>query len=148
MDHCGGKSELLNIWWCNTSILNFNSLWNSLWDTWKCPCITLSKVGSVMDQYDWISQFLDIFFKSLPYQIFRKHIHRRRDSDWLRAGRRRGRSSNPGRVKNFLFSTSSKLASYPRGMGGALSLGVKRRCQENVDLYIHSHICLHGVVLN
>jgi hypothetical protein len=30
------------------------------------------------------------------------------DSDWLRAGRPTGRSSSPGRVKNFLFSTSSR----------------------------------------
>jgi hypothetical protein len=28
--------------------------------------------------------------------------------DWLRAGRLRGRSSRPGRGKNFLFSTSSR----------------------------------------
>jgi hypothetical protein len=28
--------------------------------------------------------------------------------DWLRAGRQRGRSSSPGRVKNFFFSTSSR----------------------------------------
>jgi hypothetical protein len=29
-------------------------------------------------------------------------------SDWLRAGRPRGHSSSPGRVKNFLFSSSSR----------------------------------------
>jgi hypothetical protein len=28
--------------------------------------------------------------------------------DWLRAGRQRGRNSSSGRVKNFLFSTSSR----------------------------------------
>jgi hypothetical protein len=33
-----------------------------------------------------------------------------RYSDWLRAGRPRGRSSSPGRVKNVLFSKSSRLA--------------------------------------
>jgi hypothetical protein len=33
-----------------------------------------------------------------------------RYSDWLRAGRRRGQSSSPGRVKNFLFSKSSRPA--------------------------------------
>jgi hypothetical protein len=33
-----------------------------------------------------------------------------RDSDWLRAGRPRGRSSSPGRVKNFLFFKSSRPA--------------------------------------
>jgi hypothetical protein len=31
-------------------------------------------------------------------------------SDWLRAGRPSGRSSSPGRVMNFLFSTSSRPA--------------------------------------
>jgi hypothetical protein len=33
-----------------------------------------------------------------------------RYSDWLRAGRRRGRSSRSDRVKNFLFSMSSRPA--------------------------------------
>jgi hypothetical protein len=33
-----------------------------------------------------------------------------RYSDWLRAGRLRGRGSSPGRVKNFRFSMSSKPA--------------------------------------
>jgi hypothetical protein len=33
-----------------------------------------------------------------------------RYSDWLRAVRSRGRSSSPGRVKNFLFSTSPRPA--------------------------------------
>jgi hypothetical protein len=38
---------------------------------------------------------------------------RSRYSDWLRTGRPRGRSSSPGRVKNFLFSTSSRPALGP-----------------------------------
>jgi hypothetical protein len=33
-----------------------------------------------------------------------------RYSDWLRAGRKRGRRSSPDSVKNFLFSTSSRPA--------------------------------------
>jgi hypothetical protein len=33
-----------------------------------------------------------------------------RGSDWLRAGRQRGRSSSPGGVKNILYSTSSRPA--------------------------------------
>jgi hypothetical protein len=33
---------------------------------------------------------------------------RSRYSDWLRAGRRRGRSSSPGGGKNFHFSMSSR----------------------------------------
>jgi hypothetical protein len=40
-------------------------------------------------------------------------IIRSRYSDWLRAGRWRGRSSSPGRVENFLFSTSSRPALGP-----------------------------------
>jgi hypothetical protein len=39
-------------------------------------------------------------FLRLPAQVMS------RGSDWLRAGRPRGRSSSPGRVKYFLFSTS------------------------------------------
>jgi hypothetical protein len=51
-------------------------------------------------------------------------------------------------------------ASYPMGTGGSLSevkaagawswplISSYGRGQENVDLYIHSHIRLHGVVLN
>jgi hypothetical protein len=52
---------------------------------------------------------------------------RRRYSDWLRAGRPRSRSSSPGRVKNFLSSTSSRPApiQWVRG-GGSLSPGVKQ----------------------
>jgi hypothetical protein len=34
-------------------------------------------------------------------------------SDWLRAGRPRGRSSSPGRIMNFLFSKSSRSALGP-----------------------------------
>jgi hypothetical protein len=58
-----------------------------------------------------------------------------RDSDWLRAGRPRGWSSSPGRVKNFLFSMSSKpvlgstqppIQWIPR----AVSPGVKRPGRE------------------
>jgi hypothetical protein len=62
--------------------------------------------------------------------------HRRsRYSDCLRAGRPRGRSSSPGRVKNFLFSTSSRPALGPtqppiQWVPGALSPGVKRQGRE------------------
>jgi hypothetical protein len=70
------------------------------------------------------------FFSPLKY--FRKGS---RDSDWLRAGRQRGRSSSPGRVKNFLFSTSSRPvpgSTQPpiQWVPGALSPGVKRPGRE------------------
>jgi hypothetical protein len=45
-----------------------------------------------------------------------------RHSDWLRAGRPRGRSSSPGRAKNFLHvvHTGSEVhpTSYPMDTGG------------------------------
>jgi hypothetical protein len=58
-----------------------------------------------------------------------------RNSDWLRAGRPRGRSLSPGRVKNFLFSTSSRPAvgsTQPpiKWIQEALSPGVKRLWRE------------------
>jgi hypothetical protein len=58
-----------------------------------------------------------------------------RYSDWLRAGQPRGRSSSPCRVKNFLFSTSSRPAlgsTQPHilWVQGALSPGVKLRGHE------------------
>jgi hypothetical protein len=58
-----------------------------------------------------------------------------RYSDWLQAGRRWGRSSSPGRIKNFLFSTSSRPVlgwTQPpiQCVPGALSPGVKRPGRE------------------
>jgi hypothetical protein len=53
------------------------------------------------------------------------------NTDWLWTGRRRGRSSSSGRVKNFLFSKSSRPAvgsTQPpiQWVLGALFRGVKR----------------------
>jgi hypothetical protein len=62
-------------------------------------------------------------------------IIKSRYSDWLRAGRTRGRSSSPGRVKNFHFSMSSRPALGPTQppfpwVLGALSPGLKQpRCE-------------------
>jgi hypothetical protein len=70
------------------------------------------------------------------YILFGKeHGERTRYSDWLQDGRLRGRSSSPGRVKNFLFSTSSRPAVGPtqppiQWVRGALSPGVKRPGRE------------------
>jgi hypothetical protein len=76
---------------------------------------------------------------------------RSRYSDWLRAGRPRGRSSSPGRVKDFVQSGSEvHPTSYPMGTGGSFPGGEAAgawswllssswcRGQENVDLYINS----------
>jgi hypothetical protein len=97
--------------------------------------------------------------------FLKKPSWRSRYSCWLRAGWWRGRNSSPSRVKNFLFSKSSRPAlgstqSPMQWVPGALSPRVKRPGREadhspqargevkNVDLYIHSPIRLHGVVLN
>jgi hypothetical protein len=58
-----------------------------------------------------------------------------RYNNWLWAGRLRGRSSRPGRVKNFLFSKSSRPALGPtqppiQWVLGALSPMVKRSGRE------------------
>jgi hypothetical protein len=76
------------------------------------------------------------------------------------------RSSSPGRLKNFLFSTSSTLTlgstQLPiQWVPGALSLGGKAAGgvklythlqlvlrSRNMDLYIHFPLRLHGVALN
>jgi hypothetical protein len=90
---------------------------------------------------------------------------RSRYSDWLRAGRPRGRSSCPGRVKNFLFSASSRLAlgsTQPpiQWISWALSPGYSDRgvkLTTPLHLVPRSRKCgsihplpirLHGVVLN
>jgi hypothetical protein len=99
-----------------------------------------------------------------PPPISALYGERRRDSVvGIATGRPRRRSSSPGRVKSFLFSKSSRPAlrsTQPpiQWVAGALSPGVKRpgseadhsppTSQENVDLYIHSPIRPHGVVLN
>jgi hypothetical protein len=69
-------------------------------------------------------------------------------SDWLRAGRQRGRSSSPGSVKNFLFSTSSRPAvgstKFPiQWIPGAFSPGVKRpECEaDHLQLVSRSRKC-------
>jgi hypothetical protein len=90
---------------------------------------------------------------------------RSRYSDLL-PGRLRGRSSSPGRVKNFHFSTSSRTTlglTQPRiqWVLGVLSLGIKGQGvkltthlqlvsgdQENMAIYIDSLTRLHGVVLS
>jgi hypothetical protein len=58
-----------------------------------------------------------------------------RDSDWLRAGRPRGRSSCPGRCKIFLLSTLSRSILWPtqppiQCVPEALSPGVKQPRRE------------------
>jgi hypothetical protein len=63
------------------------------------------------------------------------YINKGRDSDWLRAGRSRGRSSSPGEGKNFHFSKSSRPvlgSTQPpiQWIPETLSPGVKRQGRE------------------
>jgi hypothetical protein len=90
--------------------------------------------------------------------------HRSRYSDWLRAGWLMGWSLSPGRVKNFLCSTSSRLVLGPtqppiQSVPVAPSPGLKLPGREadhlklvprsrKCGLCIHSPIRLHGLVLN
>jgi hypothetical protein len=46
------------------------------------------------------------------YCSFHEPLLRSRDSDWLRAGRPRGRSSFPGKSKNFHFISSRPALGY------------------------------------
>jgi hypothetical protein len=89
----------------------------------------------------------------------------RRYGDWLRTGQLRGQSLSPRRVKNFLFSklsiwlwgsTQPPIQWVPSSFPGGKAAGAwswpltSSECQgqENVNLYIHSPIRLHGAVLN
>jgi hypothetical protein len=69
------------------------------------------------------------------FSIRTKPGQRSRYSDWLRAGRLRGRSSSPDKVKNFslpqIVQTGSRVhpTSYPKGTR-SLSQGVKRPGRE------------------
>jgi hypothetical protein len=81
-------------------------------------------------KYYFTKSFLS-FTDVLSHINPRHYIKCRRDSDWLRAGRPRGRSSSPDRLKNFLFSMTSRPAlgsTQPpiQWVPGALSSGVKR----------------------
>jgi hypothetical protein len=70
--------------------------------------------------YDWRFTANQFVLAPSPLRITTKYSylqlnlcsHRSRDSDWLRTGRSRGRSSSssPSRVKNFLFSAASRPA--------------------------------------
>jgi hypothetical protein len=71
-------------------------------------------------------------FYYVKFQHSSFYAHENLDLNWLRGGRRRVQSSSPSRVKNFLFSTSSRPALGPtqppiQWILGALSPGIKRQ---------------------
>jgi hypothetical protein len=78
---------------------------------------------------------LSLFFHHPFCLITLDYLISSRNSDWLRAGRPRGQTSSPSRVKNFLLSTSSRPVLGPtqppiQWVLGALSSGVKRQGRE------------------
>jgi hypothetical protein len=118
---------------------------DGLWDTWQL------RDGSVAIARRYTSAFWSVtgkvrimyclhvlvqFNLGLYNAIFiYEPGQRSRYSDWLRAGRPRAGSSSPGRVKKFLFSTSSRPALGPTQpfielASGALSPGLKRPGRE------------------
>jgi hypothetical protein len=76
-----------------------------------------------------------------------------RCSDWLQAGQSRGRSSDPGKGRNFHFSVAFRPSLGSTQPPIQWVPGVKptthlRLVPKSVDLYIRSSSRLHGVVLN
>jgi hypothetical protein len=66
--------------------------------------------------------FLMLNFKAQIYTFYSVHMgYGSWYNNWLWAGRQRGCSLSPGRVKSFLFSTSSRpnLGSYRIGIGNS-----------------------------
>jgi hypothetical protein len=131
----------------NVSQVGFQrNIWSGgLWDkfTWKSLLMLEHKLGCIVDLYGWKSKMLNNFkgksfvsnFKICPVvKVSDTSPYENRDSDWLRAGRPKGWSSSTGRVKNFLFSTSSRpaLGSIQpiQWVPGSLSAGVKRPRRE------------------
>jgi hypothetical protein len=91
-----------------------------------------------------------------PLQYFYTYLNPAqlsRYSDWLRAGWARGRSASPSRVKNFLFSASSRpvLGSFPEGKAAGawswphLQLVPKSRMYGSIHPLPQR---LHSIVLN
>jgi hypothetical protein len=90
----------------------------------------------------WKSSLFKMIFLKTLHKEFSRLIgleyepgERSRYGNWLRAGRPRGRSSSPGRVNNFLFSTATRPAPGPtqppiQWVLGTHSPGVKRQGRE------------------
>jgi hypothetical protein len=100
--------------------------------------------GQVVCDLCWIMRHWDRFSASTPVSPASSHStnsshiysYSYRYSDCLLAGRPRGRSSSPSRVKNILISTTSRSALGPTQLliqlvSGALSPCVKRPGRED-----------------
>jgi hypothetical protein len=104
-------------------------------NVWLCKCTRCSRTYLVSIWTQWpFSQYFNLLLQ-LPCLCSWNSVVRSQYSDWLLAGRPRGRSLSPGEVKNFYFSKSSRLAlgsaQIPiQWVPGAFSLGVKRPGRE------------------
>jgi hypothetical protein len=65
-----------------------------------------------LERLKYFRFYVILYYVILLYYVFisEEPGWHSRYSDWLRTGKPRGRGSSPGRVKNILFSTSSKPA--------------------------------------
>jgi hypothetical protein len=128
----------------------------SFWTEWYCR---KHHTNSVSSWFPPESNF------DLSLSFLMETRYRRRNSDWLRAGRLRGQSLSPGSSRIFssprrpdrLWGAPSFISNGCRWLfpGGKAAEAwnwpfTSKQCrgEENVDLYIHSSIRFHGVVLN
>jgi hypothetical protein len=108
-----------------------------------CPSLNHAytrQISGVKTIRVWNLTLYIMWYSHLKYAILVKLLFpclgkRSRYSDWPRAGRLRGRSSSPDRVKNFHFSMSFRPAVGPyqppiQWVPGAVSSGVKRQGRE------------------
>jgi hypothetical protein len=104
------------------------------------------RYGSLISITKFLILFCLTWIKSVPFSIQHlRNLHRSRYSDSLWAGWQKGRISNPGIIKTFLFSTLSRSVLEPtqppiQCVGWALSQGVKR---PGVKLTTHLQLALN-----
>jgi hypothetical protein len=100
----------------------------------KCQDSTLKKATTAFIHINSNPLFTIQSFNAMEPELLTpsfKSYKRIRYSDWVRAGRPRGRSSGHVKVKNFLFSMSSRSAMVSiQWISGAFSPGVKRQGRE------------------
>jgi hypothetical protein len=112
------------------------SAWNHEFsDGWKNSTgHLLCSLSSFMTRHVYIASL--VCLRSLKISFLYSKIHKKepgtrsRYSGWLQTGRPRGRSSSPGRVKNFLFSTSFRPAREPTQPPSQWVPAVKRQGRE------------------
>jgi hypothetical protein len=95
------EMAMMTSWYKWTAIMTCFRWTNSVAELEITHCLTFVKI---------LVRIFKIMTPCIPlgeYQYF-GYIQRSRYSDWLRAGRLRGKGSSPGRVKKFHFSMLSR----------------------------------------